>query len=82
MGEAEVVDALGAMKATRDGYEMALSSLASSSLVPGADAEYEISKLRAGLNSKADSGDSALRLSDYIEDAPKKRVATRRKQRE
>jgi hypothetical protein len=52
MRETEVVDALGAMMATRDSYERALSFLASSSVVPGEDAEDEIRKQRTGLNSK------------------------------
>jgi len=81
MSEAEVVDALRAVKATRDSHEKALSFLTSSSLVPAADAEDEISKLRAELSSTPHSGDSALRLSDYIEDALKKRVETLRKRR-
>jgi hypothetical protein len=48
--------------------------------VPAEDAEDEINKLRAELSSTAHSSDSAFRLSDYIEDALKKRLETLRKQ--
>jgi hypothetical protein len=80
MSETEVVDELRAAKATRDSYEKTLSFLTSSSLVSAENAEDEIDKLRVELNSTAHSGDSALRLSDYIEDALKKRLQTLRKQ--
>jgi hypothetical protein len=80
MSETEVVDGLRAVKVTRDNYEKTLSFLTSSSLVPAEDAEDEINKLRAELSSTAHSSDSALRLSDYIEDALKKRLETLRKQ--
>jgi len=81
MSETEVVDALRAVKTTRDSHEKVLSVLTSSFLVPAVDSEDEISKLRAEPNSRAHSGDGALRLSDYIEDALKKRVDTLRKRR-
>ena len=80
MSEPEVLDELRAVKATRDNYEKTLSFLISSSLVPAEDAEDEISKLEAELSSTAHSGDSPLRLSDYIEDALKRRLETLRKQ--
>jgi hypothetical protein len=80
MSETEVVDGLRAVKSTRDNYEKTLSFLTSCSLVPAEDAEDEINKLRAELSSTAHSSDSAFRLSDYIEDALKKRLETLRKQ--
>jgi hypothetical protein len=48
MSETEVVDALGAMKATRASYQKALSFLASSSRVSAKDAEDEISETEGG----------------------------------
>jgi len=49
--------------------------------VPAEDSEDEINKPRLELSSTAHPGDSALRLSDCLEDALKKRLETFKEER-
>jgi hypothetical protein len=78
MSETQVVNGLRAVKAMRDSRGRTLAFLSACSLVP-ADSEDEINKLRSELSSAAHPDDSGSRLSDYIEDALKKHLATLRK---
>ena len=79
MNEIQVVDGLRALKTTRDSCEKTLAFVASISLVPVEDSDREINKLRSELSSKVHSGDSASRLSEYIEDALKARLEALRR---
>ena len=79
MSEAQVVNGLRAVKAVRDSWGKTLAFLTACSLMPAEDSENEINKLRSELSSAARPDDSALRLSDYIEDALKKRLGTFKK---
>jgi hypothetical protein len=79
MSETQVVNGLRAVKAMRDSRGKTLAFLTACSLVPAEDSEDEINKLRSELSSAAHPDDSASRLSDYIEDALKKRLETLRK---
>jgi hypothetical protein len=79
MTEAEVIDQLRAVKAVRDSFGGALSLLDSVSLPVSEDREDEVHKLRSKLSSTVHPSDSRLQLSDYIEDALKKRLERVRK---
>ena len=79
MSETQVVNGLRAVKAVRDSWGKTLAFLTACSLMPAEDSEDEINKLRSELSSAAPPDDSTLRLSDYIEDALKKRLETLRK---
>lgn len=79
MTETQVLNALRAWESERDSVNQRQAFLNSVSLAPEDDLADEISKLRSLLNSKARPGAGPFDLSEYIEDALKKRLDTLRK---
>jgi hypothetical protein len=77
--EAEVVDQLRAVKAVRDSFGETSSFLNSVSLPVSKDRDDETNELRSKLSSTSHPTDSTLQLSDYIENALKKRLEEVRK---
>jgi predicted RecB family endonuclease len=79
MTEAQVVNALQMLQATRRNQEQTLAFLKSVSLNPTEESDHEIKELKSQLDSPERAGYSPFDLSDYIEDALKKRLETLRR---
>jgi hypothetical protein len=79
MSADQVVEGLRAIQAARNMMDGTLAFLHSVSLAPTADLEDEIGKLRSDVNSYPHPTFSPTLVSDYIEDALKKRLETLRR---
>ncbi len=79
MTEDQVIHELGAVKAARNMMDGTLAFLHSVSLAPTQETADEINKLRSDVNSYPHPAFSPTLVSDYIEDALKKRLEMLRK---
>jgi hypothetical protein len=79
MTESQVVHQLQTMKAARSNVNTTLAFLNSVSLKPTEADDREMTKLRSELNSYGRRDLHPFQLSDYLEDALKKRLETLRR---
>ena len=79
MTETQVIRRLRALEATRNMTREKLAFLDSVSLANAGDSEEEIQKLRSELNCYPRPSENLFLVSDYIEDALKKRLETLRR---